>query len=87
MGSVTETVQTMPAAANETLQHVTQNEVPLKYSGSLDKYEHFDVTPVIGREYPTIILKELLEAPDSDALLRDLAITSTFSLLLSRHSN
>jgi len=25
---------------------------PLKYSGSLDDYENFDVTAVIGREFP-----------------------------------
>lgn len=48
---------------------------PLKYSGSLDKFEHFDVTPVIGREYPTTSIVDLLEAPNSDELLRDLAIT------------
>ncbi|KAL4894942.1 hypothetical protein BDV59DRAFT_192328 [Aspergillus ambiguus] len=48
---------------------------PLKLSGVLDGYESFDVTPVIGREFPTASLKEWLRAPNSDELLRDLAIT------------
>jgi hypothetical protein len=51
-------------------------EQPLIYSGSLDKYEHFDVTPTIGREYPTLSLKELLDSPDSNTLIKDLAIVS-----------
>lgn len=49
---------------------------PLKLSGALDSYESFDVTPVIGREFPTANLVEWLNAPNSDELLRDLAITS-----------
>ncbi|KAF6825046.1 alpha-ketoglutarate-dependent sulfonate [Colletotrichum plurivorum] len=53
----------------------TGHREPLKLSGALDKYEHFDVTPIIGREYPTLDLKELLRAPNSDELVRDLAIT------------
>lgn len=48
---------------------------PLQLKGVLDQYEHFDVTPIIGREYPTANLKEWLRAPNSDELLRDLAIT------------
>jgi alpha-ketoglutarate-dependent taurine dioxygenase len=48
---------------------------PLKLSGALDSYESFDVTPVIGREFPTANLNEWLTAPNSDELLRDLAIT------------
>ncbi|EAQ85321.1 hypothetical protein CHGG_09335 [Chaetomium globosum CBS 148.51] len=48
---------------------------PLKLSGALDHLEHFDVTPVIGREYVDVDLVELLRAPNSDELLRDLAIT------------
>lgn len=51
---------------------------PLKLSGALDHLEAFDVTPVIGREYPTADLAEILRAPNSDELLRDLAITSRF---------
>ncbi len=49
---------------------------PLKLSGALDHLESFDVTPVIGREYANVDLVELLRAPNSDELIRDLAITS-----------
>ncbi|KAH8807968.1 alpha-ketoglutarate-dependent sulfonate dioxygenase [Xylogone sp. PMI_703] len=44
---------------------------PLKYSGTLDQYESFDVTNVIGREYPKLQLSEIL---NDDAKIRDLAI-------------
>ncbi|KAM0328594.1 hypothetical protein ACHAQA_005002 [Verticillium albo-atrum] len=53
----------------------TDHREPLKTSGALDKYEHFEVTPVIGREYVNTNLAELLKAPNSDDLIRDLAIT------------
>ncbi|PGH11446.1 hypothetical protein AJ80_07126 [Polytolypa hystricis UAMH7299] len=48
---------------------------PLKLSGALDQFEHFDVTPVIGREFKNVNLKKWLRAPNSDELIRDLAIT------------
>ncbi|KAF2120924.1 hypothetical protein BDV96DRAFT_683328 [Lophiotrema nucula] len=47
---------------------------PLQDSGSLNQYEHFDVTPVIGREYPTLNVVDLLNDENADTLLRDLAI-------------
>lgn len=49
---------------------------PLKASGILAGQEHFDVTPVIGREFPKANLVDWLNAPNSDELIRDLAITS-----------
>lgn len=51
---------------------------PLQLKGVLDAFESFDVTPVIGREYVDVNLKTLLQAPNSDDLIRDLAITSKF---------
>lgn len=54
---------------------------PLKYAGSLDGFEHFEVSPVIGREYPRLQLADLLHSDDADTLLRDLAVISE-SLLL-----
>lgn len=54
----------------------TQKQKPLELSSVLDQYESFDVTPVIGREFPKANLVEWLEAPNSDELIRDLAITS-----------
>ncbi|KOC08102.1 alpha-ketoglutarate-dependent sulfonate dioxygenase [Aspergillus flavus AF70] len=58
------------AAKTRTLQRE-----PLKLSGALDSFDSFDVTPVIGREFPSANLAEWLRAPNSDELLRDLAIT------------
>jgi len=52
---------------------------PVKATGVLDQYESFDVTPVIGREFPSAKLVEWLNAPNSDELIRDLAVTSTLS--------
>ncbi|KAI1365204.1 TfdA family taurine dioxygenase [Xylaria arbuscula] len=48
---------------------------PLKSSGSIDHLEYVDVTPIIGREYPTAKIKDILAAPNSHQQLRDLAIT------------
>lgn len=48
---------------------------PLKISGSIDYLEYVDVTPLIGREYPTAKLKDILHAPNYEQQLRDLAIT------------
>lgn len=45
---------------------------PLTYSGSLDQYGHFDVTAVIGREFPKLQLSSILH---DDTKIRDLAIT------------
>ncbi|RVX72580.1 hypothetical protein B0A52_03976 [Exophiala mesophila] len=45
---------------------------PLKYSGSLDQYKSFDVTNVIGREFPELQLSDIL---NDDNKIRDLAIT------------
>ncbi len=56
--------------------HNTERE-PLKPSGALDRFEHEDTTPVIGREYPHVnIVDDLLNADNADELVRDLAIDS-----------
>ncbi|ORY14301.1 hypothetical protein BCR34DRAFT_646689 [Clohesyomyces aquaticus] len=44
---------------------------PLQYSGSLDEYKQFDVTSVIGREFPNLQLSQIL---NDDTKIRDLAI-------------
>ncbi|KAH6692505.1 alpha-ketoglutarate-dependent sulfonate dioxygenase [Plectosphaerella plurivora] len=76
--SATETPQDVPVDIQRTTslpELRTDHKVPLKLSGALDQFEHFDVTPVIGREYSNVKLHDLLRAPNSDELLRDLAIT------------
>lgn len=49
---------------------------PLELKGVLNQFKSFDVTPVIGKEFPEARLTEWLNAPNSDELIRDLAITS-----------
>lgn len=48
---------------------------PLKKGTSIDHLQYVDVTPIIGREYTTAKLKDMLTAPDHEEQLRDLAIT------------
>ncbi len=54
----------------------TNHREPLKLSGVLDQFTSFEVTPVIGKEFPNADLAKWLRAPNGDELLRDLAITS-----------
>lgn len=49
---------------------------PLQLRGVLEQFKYFDVTPIIGREFQDVNLAEWLRAPNSDELIRDLAITS-----------
>lgn len=50
---------------------------PLQPSGALAKFKYEDTTPEIGREFFNVnIVDQLLNAPNADELLRDLAITS-----------
>lgn len=63
-----------------------QYPVPLKQKGALEKFSFEDTTPAIGREFPNVnIVHDLLNAPNADKLVRDLAITSrdisSFTLL------
>jgi hypothetical protein len=61
------------------LPRVTKR-APLKSSGNLDQFERFDVTSVIGTEFARgVQVSGLLSAPNSDDLIRDLAILGIFS--------
>jgi hypothetical protein len=71
----TETV-TINSATEGTEPSEQYPREPLQLKGVLDQYESFDVTPTIGREFKDVNLKEWLRAPNSDELIRDLAITS-----------
>jgi alpha-ketoglutarate-dependent taurine dioxygenase len=53
----------------------TKLDKPLTYAGSLDSYSHSDLTTVIGTEYEGLQVVDLLSAKNSDALIRDLAVT------------
>lgn len=74
MATLTETATSVVEDIKSTTS--SKHKEPLKPSGALDKYDSFDVTPVIGREFRGVNLKEWLEAPNSDDLIRELAITS-----------
>ena len=47
---------------------------PLKPTGCLDKYDFFEVTPSMGRQYTNLSLRDLLNAPNSDELIREFGI-------------
>lgn len=51
---------------------------PLKYTGTLDSFKSQDLTPVIGREYEGLQVRDLLKW--GDELIRDLAATSEHPL-------
>lgn len=55
-----------------------ESVTPIRATGVLDASHKFEeVTPAIGREYPsTNIVDDLLNASNADELLRDLAVTS-----------
>jgi hypothetical protein len=78
--STTETTETLTVKAVEEAAPQWKPGPPLKLSGALDSYKSFDVTPNIGREFVEGNLKEWLQAPNSDELIRDLAITSKAAL-------
>lgn len=59
------------AAAKKPLIHE-----PLKLAGHLDDHKSFKVTPIIGTEFPNAHVAEWLQAPNSDELIRELAIIS-----------
>lgn len=46
---------------------------PLTYTGSLDEFTQAEVTPVIGREYEGLQIRDLLKW--DDRMIRDLAVT------------
>ena len=58
--------------------HTNTNKVqlPLKSNGSLAGYNYNDLTPNIGREFPSANLVDMMDAPNADELLTELALTS-----------
>ncbi|KAI9930612.1 hypothetical protein ASPWEDRAFT_153889 [Aspergillus wentii DTO 134E9] len=70
-----------PSVATDLPIHSSSNKehvypAPLRPSGALDEFAFEETTPAIGREYPTVnIVNDLLNAPNADELVRDLAIT------------
>jgi len=70
-GHGTETATQAPATSGVFIAH----KEPPVYRGTLDQFSKFDTTPNTGTEFPDANLAEWLRAPNSDDLIRDLAIT------------
>ena len=64
---------THEAPANKFAPRYDHKE-PLRSSGLIDQFKHFDSTPSIGTEFPDTNLVDWINAPNSDQLIRDLAI-------------
>ncbi len=60
--------------------HASDVKLPMTSNGSLDRYTYVDLTPCIGREFPTANLVDMMNASNSDDLLAELALTSTYFL-------
>lgn len=72
----TTTTVEQPAIALQADDHAKQAREPLSPSGAFDRFEHVESTPVIGREYANVdLVNDVLNAENSDELIRDLAIT------------
>ena len=68
------TISEGPVAPNYNIAR-TKLDKPLSYTGTLDSYSQSDLTPVIGTEFEGLQVVDLLSAKNSDALIRDLAVT------------
>ena len=65
--------ETPDASANKFAPRYDHKE-PLRSSGLLEQFKHFDSTPSIGTEFPDASLVDWINAPNSDHIIRDLAI-------------
>ncbi|KAG8708155.1 hypothetical protein FRC09_001413, partial [Ceratobasidium sp. 395] len=70
------TTETLNKTVSQVLASLslTGSPVPIRSSGSLEKYNKLDLTPVIGSEFKGVQLVELLKAENSNTLIRDLAV-------------
>jgi hypothetical protein len=68
--------KTITTGLDEMPELLTGHREPLRLSGALEQFKQFDLTPIIGKEFVDVDLSEWIQAPNSDELLRDLAITS-----------
>ena len=69
--------QVSPFATGSIVSKKTVPEfTPLKLSGALNQFASFENTPCIGTEFRNVSLAEWVTSPESDTLLRDLAVLS-----------
>ncbi|KPM38011.1 hypothetical protein AK830_g8552 [Neonectria ditissima] len=70
------TTTTRSEAVLQTQLKTRQYPEPLSVSGALDRNQYEELTPVIGREYPSVnLVDDIINAKNADELIRDLAIT------------
>lgn len=62
--------------------HKSDVKLPMTSNGSLDDYSYKDLTPCIGREFPTANLVDMMNASNADELLAELAMTSTSNIAI-----
>jgi hypothetical protein len=77
MSTTTTTTSIQPAITLQAEDSAKQYPKPLSTSGALDRFKNEETTPVIGREYVDVnLVNDIINAENSDELIRDLAITS-----------
>ena len=60
--------------------HVSKNTLPepMTSNGSLKDYEQIQLAPILGTEFPKANLVDMMNAPNADELIAELAYTSKF---------
>lgn len=66
--------------APQNVQSVNTLKAPLTSNRALDNYSKIELTPGIGTEFPTANLVDIMNAPNSDELLTELAYISMLRL-------
>jgi hypothetical protein len=74
----------IPVHPGKQAASATRTKPWIKATGVLDQHEHIELTPIIGREYPHVNLVSLLQAPNSEELLRELSLISMFYTFLQK---
>ncbi|GMF79086.1 unnamed protein product [Aspergillus oryzae] len=76
--TVAETAPPVPSGHKKGVTEGSLLREPLELRGHLNQFKSFYVTPIIGTEFPDAHVVDWLKAPNSDELLRDLAVTMVF---------
>ncbi|GMG11508.1 unnamed protein product [Aspergillus oryzae] len=76
--TVAETAPPVPSGHKKGVTEGSLLREPLELRGHLNQFKSFYVTPTIGTEFPDAHVVDWLKAPNSDELLRDLAVTMVF---------
>ncbi|CRL25909.1 Taurine catabolism dioxygenase TauD/TfdA [Penicillium camemberti] len=69
--AVTETAPTVVPIVEDKITLTGLAREPIKSNGSLDSFESFDVTPIIGREFPNANLKDFLPNSGREHSVKD----------------